>query len=329
MQCTSCVGQIEKAASAVPGVTAVHVNLAAGDAKIVLDTDVAQPESVMSKVVQSINAAGFTAHAFDVGRPSDETSPAADGFSSPGNDEEVAYWGQRVRTCIGLLAGLLIVSMWTSIASAVVYVAGLINAGIGIRTSHLLALLADGIRPLQLLFGTLIYAFIGLPFVSRAVRQLRHFQVNMDTLIAIGVTAAFGHGVYQILFGNPPTLVFFDVGMIGGFVSLGRYLELRSRRKAARAVSRLLSLSPPVVTVLEDNHHVLKGLNEVRLGDMILVKPGDRIPLDATIINGASQTDESWLTGESRNVSKVAGDQVFAGSLNLEGGFDRARYRHQ
>ena len=184
----------------------------------------------------------------------------------------------------------------------------------------------DLLHPILFAVSTPILAWSVWPMLQRAARAAARRTTDMDTLIALGVFAAWGYSAIAAL--APSVLdnadagrnVFFDTALIiVGFVGLGRALEARVRLRAAAALTRLLELAPQTARVIE--HDVERDIPaaDVQIGAALLVRPGEQIPVDGRVLEGDSAVDESMLTGESVPVTKSTGDQVFAGTLNLDG----------
>lgn len=172
----------------------------------------------------------------------------------------------------------------------------------------------------QFVLGTVLELYVGWPYIVGAIQRIRHGSSNMDTLVALGTGAAYGAGV----FGWATTggsMYFMDAGMILVFITLGKLLETRAKGRASAAIRRLLDLTEPVATVLRGSDTVRLPLAEVRVGDTILVRPGERVPLDARVVSGLGGIDQSWLTGESLPVEKGPGDELLAGTLNGQASF--------
>ncbi len=148
---------------------------------------------------------------------------------------------------------------------------------------------------------------------------------NMDTLIVIGTTTAYGYSAFVVLFPKwaPSMDVYFDAAaMILGLILIGKYLEEVARGRASEAVRKLLDLQPPMARIVrEDGTEEEVGVETIMPMDILRVKPGERIPLDGVIVDGASSLDESMITGESVPVSKKVGDEVIGGTINREGSF--------
>jgi Cu+-exporting ATPase len=311
MHCASCVSRVERAVADVKGIASAQVSLTTGDATIEYDPEQAKLEEVVNAVERS----GYSANL-----PADQAASSDHGDFWIELETQVKQWRRRVWIGLALLACLLIAASLPTIARFVLpTILDWFRVGISIQFMSALSTIARLTRPAQLLAGSFLIFYVGAPFLAGALRQLRHLNLNMDTLIALGITVAYGHGVYEVLFGMPGTIVFLDVGMIVVFVSFGRYLELKARKQASGAIRRLLSLTPPVATLIDDGQHITRPIADVHPGQNILIRPGERIPLDAVVLTGTSSTDESWLTGESRRPAKAAGDQVYAGSLNIDG----------
>ncbi len=167
---------------------------------------------------------------------------------------------------------------------------------------------------------TLLYS--GFPFLRNAIIGLRHWHLTMDLPIAIGATATYLYSVYITLTGSTQGEVFFDTVVNFIFVILiGRYLQAISSRNALSATRRLLELQPKLATLITPEGQRIVPIRMVKSGDVLLVKPGEKVPVDGKVISGDSAVDESMLSGESRPVVKKFGDQVVAGSVNGEGAF--------
>jgi Cu+-exporting ATPase len=173
---------------------------------------------------------------------------------------------------------------------------------------------------LQLALTLPVIFYCGAPFYVSAWSALRHYSANMNTLIALGTGAAFLYSFYETLRGRNE--VYFEAAAaIIALVLLGRTLEARARSQASAAIRRLIDLQPPMARVVRDGVETEVPLAEVRVGDVAVVRPGERIPVDGTIVDGASAVDESMLTGESMPVDKGRGAPVFTGTMNLSGAF--------
>lgn len=172
----------------------------------------------------------------------------------------------------------------------------------------------------QLVLTLPVIFYSGAPFYSGAWTALRHRSANMNTLIALGTGAAFLYSVFETIHGGQE--VYFEAAaVIIALILLGRTLEARARRKASEAIRRLMDLQPPTARVIRDGSETEVPLADVRVGDIVVVRPGERIPVDGVVRDGESAVDESMLTGESMPVEKASGAGVFAGTINRSGAF--------
>jgi Cu+-exporting ATPase len=173
---------------------------------------------------------------------------------------------------------------------------------------------------LQLLLTLPVIFYAGAPFYTAAWSALLHRSANMNTLIALGTGAAFLYSLWETLRGGH--MVYFEAAaVIVALILLGRTLEARARGKASAAIRRLMDLQPPAARVIAGGTESEVPVEQVRSGDLVMVRPGERIPVDGAVCSGESAVDEAMLTGESMPVEKRAGDKVFAGTINLSGAF--------
>src|SRR5215471_12565503 len=172
----------------------------------------------------------------------------------------------------------------------------------------------------QLVFAAPVVMYSGAPFFAGAWSAVRHRSANMNTLIALGTGAAFLYSLVETLRGGH-NVYYEAAAVITSLILLGRTLEARARGKASEAIRRLMDLQPPTARVVRDGSETEIPLGDVRIGDMLVVRPGERIPVDGTVIDGESAVDESMLTGESMPVEKARGALAFAGTMNRSGAF--------
>lgn len=166
---------------------------------------------------------------------------------------------------------------------------------------------------------------VGWKFYAHGFASLLRLAPNMDSLVAVSTTAAFGYSVYstiQILLGDvhgAHRLYFESVGVILALILLGKFMEARSRGKTGEAIRSLMSLAPKAAAVIRNGETLEISVDDVRIGDVVMVKPGQSMPVDGVILEGQTSVDESMLTGESMPVDKSVGDRVFAATINKNG----------
>lgn len=284
MHCASCVQRVEQALAGVPGVAEAHANLATDEARVVYDAQQAQTRDLIA----AVERAGYQATALTA----EERSAAGDAPR-----QETAAWRRRLIVGIVLLVPLV--------------------------GFHFLPHAAGQHSPLvgavQFLLATVLQGFVGWPYYIGAWQRLRHASANMDTLVALGTGAAYLSGCAAWLSATPQAMVFMDGGMILVFITLGKYLEARSKRAASSAVRKLLELAPAEALLLVDGDRRIVPASRLAIGDTIVVVPGAKVPRDAEIVSGRSAVNEAWLTGESLPVDKAPGDTIFAGTINGQG----------
>ena len=303
MHCASCVGRVEGALASVPGVERARANLATEQASVVFDS----ARASVAELEQAVAAAGYQASLANL--------DALGSSLTQRLARERSAWLRRVVVGALLLAPLVV--------------------------GHLAGIQSLATGWLALVLASVLQVYVGWPFYTGAWQRLRHGSTNMDTLVALGTTAAYGAGIATLVqsvlvaghtaathavsehaagthaFGHG--MEFMDAGMILVFISLGKLLEMQAKGRASAAVRKLLDLTPPTAIVLRGDHPERVLLGAVALGDVLLVKPGEKVPLDALVLSGTSAADEAWLSGESLPVEKTVGDTVLAGTVNLTG----------
>ena len=278
MHCASCVTNVEKALLEVPEVESARVNLATEQATVHWKDAVGSLDALTAAVAQ----AGYSATEL-----AEDRSATDEMILNLAREQQ--YWFVRFSFSIVFLAAILTLTFLFEVSGPT------------------LALW-------QCLLATPAQLFVGGAFLKSALKRLRHGGANMDTLIAIGTTAAYAAGVYSAIIGQP-AMYSMDAAMILAFITLGKFLEARSKGRASQAIARLATLSPRVANVVRDESVETVSIERVDVGDLLLIKPGDRVPLDAEVVEGQTSVDESWLTGESMPISKWAGDTVLAGTI--------------
>ncbi len=171
----------------------------------------------------------------------------------------------------------------------------------------------------QLLLASIVQFYCGWQFYKGAWANISHLSANMDVLVALGTSAAYFFSVYNITVGGD--LYFETSAVLITLILLGKYLEEMAKGKTTEAISKLLNLSPKKATLLRDSKEMIVPINQVQKDDIILVKPGEKIPVDGEVISGESYVDESMITGESKPTIKKAGLTVIGGTINGNGSF--------
>jgi copper-transporting P-type ATPase V len=291
MTCASCATRVEKALSHQPGVARATVNLATERARVLIDPSVAR----LDDLVEAVATTGYG------------LAPS-DGGGAPGREGAVP--DDYVN------AEALVQRMWLRRA--------LVAWPLGLTVLVLsLGFMDDPwARWTALALATPVQFWAGWPFLREAAIRARHLQANMDTLIAVGTLAAFVFSVWQVVFGGPHAEHYFDTSaLIVAFLLLGRYLEARAKLRASSALRSLLELGAKHARVIgvTDGIERLVPVDQVRVGDRLRVRPGEKIPVDGVVVEGASAVDESMLTGESVPVDKQSGDTLAGATLNAQG----------
>lgn len=282
MTCASCVGRVEKALRKVNGVIDANINLATESARVHAAGDVQ-----LADLLNAVNSAGYQAapHHTESGKATTSKTTDRQGLSV-------------------ILAALLSLPL----------VAPMLLELFGIH------LMLPGW--LQLALATPVQFWLGARFYRAGWKALKAGAGNMDLLVALGTSAAYGLSVYQLV-GNVsedmPHLYFEAAAVVITLVLLGKWLEARAKKQTAAAIRALQELRPEFARVRRGNADVDVPVDQVHIGDIVVIRPGERVAVDGNIVEGISQIDESLITGESMPVSKQPGDKVTGGSINADG----------
>ena len=291
MTCASCARRVEQTLASHPGVGGAHVNLALETATIHREPDVA-PEDLMG----AVEAAGYEL----IPRPSSEhgTHGAHDHGISIAHEAEMAKtaW-RRVVLAASLSIPIVVLSMFPGLVGATMH-----DTWVG-----------------WVLFAltTPVQFIAGRPFLVSAFKQARHGASNMDTLVAIGTLAAYGYSVTSLF--RHGEMYFETAAVILTFLLLGKYFEHRSKARASHAIKSLMELGAKQARVVRDLVEVSIDVSEVRPGDLMRIRPGEKIPTDGIVRVGTSAVDRSMLTGESVPEEVGPGDEVFGATVNTSG----------
>jgi Cu+-exporting ATPase len=289
MTCAACVQRVEKAIRKLPGVESASVNLATERATIRFDRQrVGLPE-----IKRAVSAAGYTA------LTREEAQADAEIFKK-----------REIKT------------LWTKFIISAVFALPLLIIAMGPMLFPPMEMWAMRNGALH---GWLQFALclpcvaVGYRFYTVGYKSLFKLSPNMDTLIAIGTTAAFAFSLANVISGHFHSLYFESAGVIITLILLGKSLEAVSKGKTSDAIRKLMGLAPKTATVIRGGEEREIAIDEVEPGDVIVVRPGAKIPVDGVVVSGGSAVDESMLTGESLPVDKRAGDKVFAATINTTG----------
>lgn len=297
MTCAACAARIERSLAKAEGVEEASVNLATERAMVRFDPEITGVE----KIVETIRDAGY-----------DAIIPAPSAAIS-GDDVQASVRRDEY--------GKLQRKFWIALVLAVPVLAIAMSHG---RISFLDF---PGARWIQLLLTTPVVLYCGAQFYKGAWAALRHRAADMNTLIAVGTGSAYVYSVMALVTGardshGMPAPVYFEAAaVIIALILLGRMLESRAKGRTSDAIKRLMGLQSKNATVIRDGGEVEIPVEAVMPGDTVLVRPGEKIPVDGTVATGMSAIDESMLTGESVPVEKTAGQTVFGGTINRTGSF--------
>lgn len=295
MTCGSCAARVQRVLAKQEGVRTAEVNYATGRAHIEADPDV-DPADLAAVVARAgytlaVEAPAATTDADDGARTPAERAARADQLEA----EHQRAWRRRT---------LLALPIAVFMASTMLY--------------HDQAMHEPWLRRLQLVAAIPVQFYVGWPILVGAARQMRHRSANMDTLIALGTLAAFTFSVVQLLTGGME-LYFEAAVIIVFFICLGRYLEARAKGRAGKAIRALAELGAKEARLVRDGVEYLVPVESVVVGDVVKVRPGEKVPVDGEVVDGASAVDESMLTGESLPVDKAPGDHVAGATVNTSG----------
>jgi Cu+-exporting ATPase len=301
MTCASCVRHVEKALSRIDGVRSAEVNLATEAATVSFDPQTAG----LSELTAAVAAAGYTA-----------TPRHADPDPAPRDDQDAATADSAQDAQLRDLKRKWQVTL---------------TAGLGLMALMYLPLnldTMDWLMPAIFVVATVLQFWAGRGFYAAAWAAARHGATNMNTLVALGTGVAWGYSAFVTLWpgiaeraGLPLHLYFETSLVIIALILMGRWMELRARKRTAAAITALVGLAPKTARVIRDGSEQDIPVEEVLAGDVVRVRPGEKIPVDGVVVDGESAIDESMLTGESVPVGKAPGDQVIGATINGTGTF--------
>lgn len=303
MHCTSCAGLIERSLKKVPGVREANVNFSAEKARIIFDPRQATLETMKS----AIDATGYRGTAVAAGEVVDERARRL---------EEIRAWTRKVVAGALLSAPLVFLMVYDFLPGRLPFERVIMPwAGV-----------------VSLLLATPVQFVVAAGFFRGAWSALRMRTANMDTLVVVGTMTAYLYSVAELLryvagtgsvLGlngmKVPNLYFEVAALLITFICLGKLLEARAKGKTSDAIAKLMNLQPKTARVERNGATVDVPVEQVVAGDVVLVRPGEQVPVDGTVVRGDTSIDESMLTGESLPVEKHTGDTVFSGTVNGTG----------
>ncbi len=316
MHCASCSSVIEKTFKKITGVQSAEVNYGTEKAKVSFDPSKTNPQELSKHIEPLGYSLEIPATAEEMGMSADEHA-AHLGLNQSKKEKlaEVADMRTKVLSAIPIAIFAALVMVWEILA----------KYGIVSEMSYTLEEFFHHLLPV---FATYILFVVGKPYLLGFYRFLRYGKANMDTLIGIGTVAAFLYSFAVSAFEDilrPFINVeyqYYDVTIVViTFITLGKYLEARSKTKTGDAIEKLLNLQAKTALVIRDGKEVEIPVNDVKYGDLIIVKPGAKIPVDGVITEGSSFIDESMVTGEPMPAQKKVGDSVVSGTINTSGSF--------
>ena len=304
MTCASCVARVEKAVSKFEGVSAVNVNLATEKVSLEYDPSVVD----LNKLAATVEDIGYK---LDLSVLQKEKN-----FSEEKHD--------YVDTHLKELKSDLVFAVVLTIPIAI------INMGMMWESFFLNNFFnVEQINKILLLLTTPVLFISGKRFYKIFWNNLKHFSADMNSLVAIGTCAAYLFSLLLTLFpeifshANHNSHVYFDTSaVIISLILLGRWLESRAKSKTGSAIKKLIELQPKTAIVKEQNREIERQIDELKSGDIIVIKPGTKIPADGIITSGSSSVNEAMITGESLPVEKIIGSKVIGGTINTSGYFE-------
>jgi P-type Cu+ transporter len=286
MHCAACAVRNERALGKIPGVLKANVNLGTRRARVEFDERAVTDAVLRDAVVQN----GYEVFADELAADPRQLARL-----------EVRTARQRAFWAIALGAPVMLLAM-ADISLPWVYLGRNISVWI------------------QAVLSSVVILGLGFEFHRGMIAQTRNLAANMDTLISLGTLAALSYSLWGMWVGS--THLYFETGaVIAALILLGRYFEARSRGQAGEAIEKLMALSAKTARIIQNGEERDIPIEQVKTGDVLLVRPGEKIPVDGILSEGASSVDESMLTGESMPVTKAKGDEVFGATVNISGAF--------
>jgi P-type Cu+ transporter len=296
MHCASCVKLTEDAIKSISGVKSASVNLATNKATVEMDEEKVRDDHIIS----AVSSVGYKAYIFH----KEEENPDLEKIQ-----KQKELRSLLIKVSVSLFFGALI--LWGSFP--------IISSTSPLFLKNIVV---------QMFLATVIQFWAGLDFYKAMIPALKHRTANMDTLVAIGTSVAYAFSVFITFFpklfagGKIEIMPYFDVSTIViALILLGRYLEARAKLGTSEAIKKLIGLAAKKARVVRNGEEVEIDIKDVKVGDLIRVRPGEKIPVDGEIVEGESGVDESMVTGESMPKDKTVGDKAIGATINKTGSF--------
>ncbi|UCG90777.1 MAG: copper-translocating P-type ATPase [Candidatus Heimdallarchaeota archaeon] len=298
MTCASCVNTIETVLTKQSGIIEVSVNLATEKARVTFDPEVISER----QIINAVDSVGYGAKKISSYRVTSE-------------DKESLERAKELRTQKMRLLGALILSIPILILS----MGPMIGLSITLPfPENIFPGIANNILIIMLL--TIPVMFVsGWQFHYGAIKVLRHRQFNMDVLVFLGTNAAFWYSMIGMVIHDNEAIFFETAALLITFLLLGKFLEARAKGQTSQAIRKLMDLQAREATVIRNGEEEKILIEDVIVGDILLIRPGEKIPTDGVIIEGTSSVDESMITGESMPVKKTVKDNIIGATLNKNG----------
>ena len=288
MTCSACSNGLEKYLNKQKGVNNATVNLVMAKALIEYDENLANIKDLNRYVKEA-------------------------GFKSLGEKKEEKKSNELAKLIVFAILGIIL--MYISMEQM-----------INLPIPKVLSMMdSPRVYSITLMLLSILFIIYGFDIIKNGVKNIIHKMPNMDSLVGIGVIVNFAYSFWntiQIFMGNTELvhhLYFESSAIIILFVKLGRFIDKKNKDKAVDTIKNLVTITPKSGTILKDGKELNVTINEIQKGDIVVSKPGEKIAVDGTVVNGKTHTDESFITGESKPVSKKPGDKVIAGSINYDG----------
>jgi P-type Cu+ transporter len=312
MTCAACVRRVEKALEKVEGIDDVNVNLATEKATVSIG-----PEVTAETIREAVTKAGYAPGEIVIESPATATAPSQP--VAPGGLSDVEREAEeRDRARDAHIADLKFKSLF-SLAIGVVM---MVLMYVPLEMSELT------LAPLLLIPSTIVQFWAGREFYTATWAALKHGATNMNTLVAVGTSVAYGYSAFVTLWphlaerwGVPAYLYFESAVIIIALILMGRWMEARAKKSTGDAIRKLMDLRADTARVIRDGVEQDVPTESVIVGDLVRVRPGEKLPVDGVVTEGTSAVDESMLTGESMPVTKNAGDEVIGATINGTGSF--------